>query len=561
MAGAWILLLLVAYSAACSASRALARVARGDPRLACRSPDFCLASAGAARPPIPLGSAAPGQGDSRAAAARPGARVRLLGILRLCAGHRESSRFAVRRPLLGSDSRHFGRFYFGFVAVWAVAVAVAIAGLFVRRFVVRPVWLGKVSPESGVIAALIFVLMVTYLAGLWLAEGAAAGARELVAAHADAAGFPAADSAHQASAPGAQPDHGVSARARASAAFRRSQGDEDFGLDTGKDVTRIDALQAFTCVECGRCTEHCPAYNTGKVLNPKEIVLGLRGYLRRIRPGGEAPLLGRIHFRRGRLSVHHLRRLRVSVPGGHPASAADRRPAARRGEHRQMGRRLRHQAVPQPGAQRQRAGLRRRRAPEVHREERPADLTTARRSIACGWAAWAHTIRRAARSCWRWRACCATLGVTFGVLRKEKCTGDPARRLGNDLAVSAAGRGQYRDHARGQSEPAGFHLPALRAHHRHGLAGIRRRRSRSSTTANCWRACSTRLPAVRWHGRESGLPRPVLSGPLSRRVRRAAEVLPRATAMWSIRRAHASVRSAAARAAARCSWARRRASA
>jgi Fe-S oxidoreductase len=26
-------------------------------------------------------------------------------------------------------------------------------------------------------------------------------------------------------------------------------------------------------------------------------------------------------------------------------------------------------------------------------------------------------------------------GVTFGVLRKEKCTGDPARRLGNDLAV------------------------------------------------------------------------------------------------------------------------------
>jgi Fe-S oxidoreductase len=26
-------------------------------------------------------------------------------------------------------------------------------------------------------------------------------------------------------------------------------------------------------------------------------------------------------------------------------------------------------------------------------------------------------------------------GVTFGVLRKEKCTGDPARRLGNDLAA------------------------------------------------------------------------------------------------------------------------------
>ena len=52
----------------------------------------------------------------------------------------------------------FGRFYFGFVAVWAVLVAVSIAGLFVRRFVVRPKWLGEVSPESGVIALLIFAL-------------------------------------------------------------------------------------------------------------------------------------------------------------------------------------------------------------------------------------------------------------------------------------------------------------------------------------------------------------------------------------------------------------------
>ena len=35
-------------------------------------------------------------------------------------------------------------------------------------------------------------------------------------------------------------------------------------------------------------------------------------------------------------------------------------------------------------------------------------LRRLRRSIASGWAAWGPTIRRAARSCWRWRACCAT---------------------------------------------------------------------------------------------------------------------------------------------------------
>ncbi len=46
-----------------------------------------------------------------------------------------------------------GGFYFVFAAVWALLVAVSIAGLFVRRFFVRPLWLGeKVSCESGVIA-------------------------------------------------------------------------------------------------------------------------------------------------------------------------------------------------------------------------------------------------------------------------------------------------------------------------------------------------------------------------------------------------------------------------
>src|SRR5690242_10805602 len=50
-----------------------------------------------------------------------------------------------------SPESGFGRFYFGFVAAWAVAVAVSIAGLFLRRFFVRPQWLGPVSPESGFI--------------------------------------------------------------------------------------------------------------------------------------------------------------------------------------------------------------------------------------------------------------------------------------------------------------------------------------------------------------------------------------------------------------------------
>src|ERR1017187_1888097 len=72
--------------------------------------------------------------------------------------------------LLARDSA-FGHLYFGFVAIFAAAVAISITGLAIRRFVVRPKWLGKTSPESGIIALLIFILMITYLGALAIDEG------------------------------------------------------------------------------------------------------------------------------------------------------------------------------------------------------------------------------------------------------------------------------------------------------------------------------------------------------------------------------------------------------
>ena len=70
-----------------------------------------------------------------------------------------------------------------------------------------PRWLGELSKESGVIAFLIFVLMVTFiLAAVYPAVRKAA----VVGAHAGAAGVSAADSAHQASAPGAESGHDIS---------------------------------------------------------------------------------------------------------------------------------------------------------------------------------------------------------------------------------------------------------------------------------------------------------------------------------------------------------------
>ena len=49
-----------------------------------------------------------------------------------------------------------------------------------------------------------------------------------------------------------------------------------FGLKTLQDLGWKDLLDGFTCTECGRCQEACPAYNTGKPLNPKAMIMGIR---------------------------------------------------------------------------------------------------------------------------------------------------------------------------------------------------------------------------------------------------------------------------------------------
>ena len=42
---------------------------------------------------------------------------------------------------------------------------------------------------------------------------------------------------------------------------------------------RQQLLQTLSCTECGRCQDKCPAWNTGKPLNPKLIITSLRDHL------------------------------------------------------------------------------------------------------------------------------------------------------------------------------------------------------------------------------------------------------------------------------------------
>jgi Fe-S oxidoreductase len=52
-----------------------------------------------------------------------------------------------------------------------------------------------------------------------------------------------------------------------------------FGAGTVQDLTWKQALDAMSCTECGRCQDVCPAWNTGKALSPKLLIMGLRDQL------------------------------------------------------------------------------------------------------------------------------------------------------------------------------------------------------------------------------------------------------------------------------------------
>ncbi|MGF9914497.1 heterodisulfide reductase-related iron-sulfur binding cluster [Paenibacillus ehimensis] len=54
---------------------------------------------------------------------------------------------------------------------------------------------------------------------------------------------------------------------------------ESFGVGKIEDFTQKQMLDFYACVECGRCTNVCPASNTGKTLSPMHLIVKLRDHL------------------------------------------------------------------------------------------------------------------------------------------------------------------------------------------------------------------------------------------------------------------------------------------
>ena len=346
--------------------------------------------------------------------------------------------FAVgmRLGFLPPDS-HVGRFYFDFAAAWALLVAVSIASLFVRRFFIRPIWLGKkVSYESGFISFLIFLLMVTYLGAFFATEGSLA-IKALWWTHTLALLIflpliPHTKHLHLVLSPLT-----VFLKRDEFSKIPPLAGDEDFGLVSGKEVTQLIALQTYSCVECGRCTEHCPAATTGKVLNPKEIILGMRGYLNEFGANADSPLL------------------KEDAPTSHLSMEAAFQCTTCGSCEFQCPVGIQHLPII--------VGLRRGATNTGAWEDTYGTklfLALEKNGNALGLSAGERDkfiakqgfpLFDGTQEYCLWLGCMGGydpkgreiiadfarvmdfLGTTFGVLKKEKCTGDPARRLGNDL--------------------------------------------------------------------------------------------------------------------------------
>lgn len=320
----------------------------------------------------------------------------------------------------------------GFVACFAWTAAAGIVYLAFRRFVLRPAPLGdKLSWESGLVALFILTLMLTYLAKYhgWIQPGTRAAQvnwwLHSTVLLAFLALIPRSKHLHLVLGPFA-----VWFRAETPGELRPLDFEkEETGVTALEQLGKANALALFACVECGRCLEHCPAAATGKALDPKQLVLNMRqaflddpakpavasgqldaewlwqcttcGACAEQCPTGNDQPLSILELRRGLTSEGEfpdtLRTLfdnleRSGNPWRYPAQDATAF--------------IEGAAIPWHSGQK-----------VLYWMGCMARYDEAYQKIALDFVA----VLKAA-------------GVDFGVLRKEKCTGDAARRAGNEMA-------------------------------------------------------------------------------------------------------------------------------
>lgn len=169
------------------------------------------------------------------------------------------------------------------LAVVAVLVSIGIVGLAFRRFV-----LVKISPDpkswsSGVVALMILLLMLTYLNGIaaeplaeranwWLHAGLILAFPPLIlrSKHFHILMAPV-DVFFRTHRLGDYLPLDLDLEA-----LESTEEEITFGLETMVDTPWKMRMDFLTCVECRRCTDHCPAATCGQELDPRGFILAGR---------------------------------------------------------------------------------------------------------------------------------------------------------------------------------------------------------------------------------------------------------------------------------------------
>ena len=328
------------------------------------------------------------------------------------------------------------------LTVFAVAVLAGISYLLVRRAIVRPVGLGKdVSAESIVIGLFIATLMVTFLLTSRLPEESTAWRVNwwvhAVVILAFLALIPVSKHFHLVLSPIT-----VLLRSPTLGNVRNLDFEkEEVGLETVKDLGSKMVLDALTCVECGRCQVNCPAWGAGKELNPKAIILQTQEALL---AGDRETRLAQVYTEKVLwqcttcgacenqcpVGIEHLpiligaRRGLVSNGEAPEYLGAVYNHLERRGNIWGLGYDQRQKFV-------QSAGL------ETFDPSKHDVLVW----LGCA-GAFEADYQKSMRSLFD---ILRARGVRFGVLSKERCTGDPAKRTGNEYMYQELAKGNIED--------------------------------------------------------------------------------------------------------------------
>jgi Fe-S oxidoreductase len=205
-----------------------------------------------------------------------------------------------------------------------------------------------------------------------------------------------------------------------------------FGVATIFDLTKKEVMDGFSCTECGRCQDACPAHATGKLLNPKLVIMGVRDA---VFAQSDEPILGSTVpeemiwdcvtcgacVEACPVSIEHidhivdLRRSRVMVDSQFPAEAEP------------MMRDIERTANPWGKPQNERAAWAAELGVKVLQPGDPAPDYLY-------WVGCAASFdERAKKSAESTAKLLQKAGVDFAILGpREACTGDPARRMGNE---------------------------------------------------------------------------------------------------------------------------------